>query len=157
MGDSCIRILSSVPTGRNSGPWSQATVQAMGYPTHENALHRSLTRYIPHRSVGTEQVVKWHDICLSRRADCPTPTIVGQRCVLKCVSRLCTTLYNCMIKVTLTKSELIHKTVHTACPSCGQLSVHSHATDDVWTQQLLLVTMAHSAFNVKTCEVQTPS
>lgn len=134
----CVRVLSSVPIGRNSGRWGPATVQAMGYPIHEKALHVSLTRYIPHRSLVTEQVLKWHNtVSFSARRFCPIPPIVGQKCVQKCASQLRATLYNCMMNVTLNESEFIHKVECTACLSFGQLSVLSHATDDIWTQHLL--------------------
>jgi hypothetical protein len=70
------------------------TVQAMGYPIHENALCRSLTRYILHRSIVSEQVLKWHDIIsFSVCRLCPMLPLVGQKCVSKCVSQLCVTFY----------------------------------------------------------------
>ena len=95
VGDSRIRILSSVPIRRYSELLGPATVPAMGYPIHESYCRRSLTRYILHESVVIEEVLVWHDIisfstCRLYRL----PTIVGRKCVLRSVGRLCATLYN---------------------------------------------------------------
>ena len=76
----CIRVLSSISTGRNLGPWGPATVQAMGYPIHENYFRRLLTRYILHQSIVTEQVLKSRDIISSSVCRlCPLPRIVGAK------------------------------------------------------------------------------
>lgn len=61
VGDSCIRILSSIPIGRNPGPWGPTTLQAMWYPIHKNAVCPCI-RYIIRQSIDTEQVLKLHDI-----------------------------------------------------------------------------------------------
>ena len=71
----CERLLYTrsfkYPIGRNQGPWGPVTVQAMEYPIHESALHRSLTRYILDRSTVTDQnrFLKWRTSTVSRRAD----------------------------------------------------------------------------------------
>jgi len=57
-----IRPVSSIPIGRNTGQWGPATVQAMGYPTHENALRSSLTLNTFYGSIVTDQVFDWQDI-----------------------------------------------------------------------------------------------
>ena len=58
VSDYCIRLISSVPTGRNLEPSVPAAVQ-------ENAVRRSLTRYILHSSVVSEQILKWSNISFS--------------------------------------------------------------------------------------------
>jgi hypothetical protein len=75
------------PHGRKPGPRGPATVQAMGYPLHENALRRSLTRYTFNRPIVTEQVFKWHGIvAYSVCRLCPVFPFAGKKCFLKCVS-----------------------------------------------------------------------
>jgi hypothetical protein len=88
LGDSCVIIISSIPTRRNLGLWGPAAVAAMEYPLHENGLRRSLTFYILHWSIVTEQGLKWHDIISYWCADCHLPPLVMQKRVLKCFSRL---------------------------------------------------------------------
>jgi len=49
----------------------------------ENGFRRSLTRYVLHRPIVTEEVSKWHDVFSFSAC---------RLCVLKCVRRLCATL-----------------------------------------------------------------
>jgi hypothetical protein len=53
-----VYAISSVPIGRNVGPSVPAAV-------HENAVRRSLTRYIQHWSIVSGQILKWSDIAFS--------------------------------------------------------------------------------------------
>jgi len=55
VGDYCIRLISSVPTGRNLESSGPAAV-------HENAVRRSLARYILHWFIVSEHILKWSDI-----------------------------------------------------------------------------------------------
>ena len=81
------------PTGINPGLWSLATVQAMGYPIHENAssslINRLHTPLIHCHWAGFEMVL--HHLLLCVQTLPPTPT-QGQKCFQKRVCRLCATL-----------------------------------------------------------------
>lgn len=71
----------SIAIGRNLRPWGQANVQAMGYPIRENALRRSLTRYILHRPAVTQ--MSWHHLCFGVQT-LPSPQLkkVGRKSAL---------------------------------------------------------------------------
>jgi len=95
VGDSCIRCLAGIHINRSPGPWGPATVQATEETLHKMFFWCSLTRYILHRFLVFEQVLRQHGIiCLSVCRLCPLAHFLGQECVMKCVSRLCATLYN---------------------------------------------------------------
>lgn len=94
VGNSRIPIISYIPTGRNSGPWGPATVQAMIYPKYENALCRSLTLYIYAPPIHIIQLCStWHDIISFWACRlCSLSPLVGQTCFRKGVNRLYDTL-----------------------------------------------------------------
>jgi hypothetical protein len=85
---------------KKSGTVRSAKLQAMGYPIHENAFRPSLRRHILHRSIVTELVLKRHDITsFSVCRHYPLTPFVRQKCVVKRVNRLHTTLYNAIASI----------------------------------------------------------
>jgi hypothetical protein len=61
--DSCICIILSICVGRNPGLLGPVTLQAMGFPIHENALRRSLPRCLLHRFIVAIFYVAWRNLC----------------------------------------------------------------------------------------------
>ena len=94
-GESCMLASSTIFLGRNPVPWGPANVQTIEYLILENGFRRSLTQYILHLTIVNEHILIRHDVVFFLVwILCSLPPLARQKCVLKCVRRLCLTLYN---------------------------------------------------------------